>query len=129
MVLCCKIPDVAVTVIFEVVVTGIDDEVPPPHPLIRLKPSAHMVSRQITWAGHRFFRPRQKSPTARTVKGNTVRLLSCMAAAARVVTVTVVFAMPVDGVTVAGEKLHVAPDGSPEQVKEVAALNPPDGVT
>ena len=33
------------------------------------------------------------------------------------------------GVTVAGEKMQVAPAGWPEQVKEIAALNPLSGVT
>ena len=33
------------------------------------------------------------------------------------------------GVNVAGLKLHVAPDGKPEQAKLIAALNPFTGVT
>lgn len=33
------------------------------------------------------------------------------------------------GVTVAGEKLHEAPDGNPEQLKETVELNPLAGVT
>jgi hypothetical protein len=39
----------------------------------------------------------------------------------------VVAAVPPVGVTVAGEKLQVAPVGRPEQAKLTAALNPPEG--
>ena len=34
-----------------------------------------------------------------------------------------------EGVTVAGEKLHAAPEGSPEQTNETGAFNPFSGVT
>lgn len=43
-------------------------------------------------------------------------------------TISVVEVVP-GGVTVAGEKLHVAPVGSPEQPNETAELNPFSGVT
>lgn len=43
------------------------------------------------------------------------------------VTVSVVDVVP-GGVTVAGEKLHVATEGKPEQLKETAEVNPPVGV-
>ena len=38
-------------------------------------------------------------------------------------------ATPPDGVTLPGEKLHDAPEGSPEQLNKTAALNPFSGVT
>jgi hypothetical protein len=43
--------------------------------------------------------------------------------------VTVVETGEPDGVTVAGEKAHAAPEGSPEQTNETAAFNPFSGVT
>jgi hypothetical protein len=46
-----------------------------------------------------------------------------------VLTVSIVEAAAPDGVTVAGEKLHEAPVGSPEQLNETAELNPCVGVT
>jgi hypothetical protein len=46
-----------------------------------------------------------------------------------VVTVRVVEATPPDGVTVDGEKLHVAPEGIPEQLNETEELKPFVGVT
>jgi hypothetical protein len=50
-------------------------------------------------------------------------------AAAVVETVSVVEAAAPDGVTVVGEKLHEAPDGSPEQLNETAEANSLCGVT
>ena len=46
-----------------------------------------------------------------------------------VVIVSVVEAAAPDGVTVAGEKLHNAPEGSPEQANETVELNPLRGAT
>jgi hypothetical protein len=46
-----------------------------------------------------------------------------------VLTANVVEAAAPEGVTVAGEKLHAAPDGNPEQANETAVLNPFAGVT
>jgi hypothetical protein len=43
--------------------------------------------------------------------------------------VTVVETGPPEGVTVAGEKLHEAPTGKPEQLNDTAALNPFTGVS
>ena len=43
-------------------------------------------------------------------------------------TVSVVDVVP-GGVTVAGEKLHDAPDGSPEQLNDTLEVNPFSGVT
>jgi hypothetical protein len=48
---------------------------------------------------------------------------------AEVAIVSVVEADAPEGVTVAGEKLHDAPVGSPEQVKETPELNPFAAVT
>ena len=42
---------------------------------------------------------------------------------------SVVEAAEPDGVTVDGEKMHVAPAGSPEQLKETVELKPFAGVT
>jgi hypothetical protein len=46
-----------------------------------------------------------------------------------VVTVIIVEIFAPTGVIVAGEKLHDAPEGSPEQLKATAELNPSRGVT
>jgi hypothetical protein len=46
-----------------------------------------------------------------------------------VVTVSIVEAAAPEGVTLAGAKLHDAPEGSPEQLSETAEANPPCGVT
>jgi hypothetical protein len=43
--------------------------------------------------------------------------------------VTVVETGPPEGMTVAGEKVHDAPVGNPEQLNDTAALNPLRGVT
>jgi len=52
------------------------------------------------------------------------------AAVAAVFTVSVVVeAVAPDGVTVAGEKLHDAPDGNPEQLNDITELKPLSGVT
>jgi hypothetical protein len=51
------------------------------------------------------------------------------ASVVEVVTVRVVEATPPDGITVAGEKLHDAPEGNPEQLNETVAANEFCGVT
>ena len=51
------------------------------------------------------------------------------AVVAAVVTVSVVEVTAPDGVTVAGAKLHDAPEGNPEQLNETAESNPFSGVT
>lgn len=46
-----------------------------------------------------------------------------------IVTVSAVEATAPSGVTVAGEKLHEAPSGSPEQLNETAEAKPFSGIT
>jgi hypothetical protein len=76
------------------------------------------------WKRRRFLQPRQQSAVARAEPGSHGRELRRRdAELAEVVTVSAVDVVP-GGVTVDGEKLHVAPVGNPEQVNETAELNP-----
>ena len=60
---------------------------------------------------------------------NGLGMLRSAAVVVDVVTVSVVEAVPPEGVTVDGEKLHEAPEGNPEQLKETAELKPLRGET
>ena len=72
----------------------------------------------------------QKSITARAVAGSSgLRLRWRVAVAVEVVTVNVVVETVVpESAKVGGEKLHVAPEGNPEQVNETTELKPFNGV-
>lgn len=78
----------------------------------------------------RFFQPKKHTARASIAPGNAGReSRRTELTAAGADTVKVVDAAEPDGVTVAGEKLHDAPEGKPEQAKETAAPNPFCGVT
>jgi hypothetical protein len=78
----------------------------------------------------RLLTPRQQSAAAKAeprIHSLEPPRSSAVGAAADTVSV-VVEATPLDGVTVAGEKLQVTPGGNPEQSNETAELNPFSGV-
>ena len=78
----------------------------------------------------RLFQPMQHTSAASAPIGNSgLRGRRKAAIEAEVVTVSVVETAAPEGVTVAGEKLHDAPEGSPEQLNETAASKPFAGVT
>lgn len=126
-------PDVPVTV--TVVVTGVwklelEEEEPPPQPVNRLSPMTVTASRRNSCTLRRCLHPRKQSAAASAAPGKRgLELGRTAALVAVVVTVSVVEAAAPDGVTVAGEKLQVAPVGSPEQVNETADAKPFCGVT
>jgi hypothetical protein len=98
--------------------------------LSKLKPAMPTASSNIICKRRRFFHPKQQKATARAEPGNSGLELRCRAAVvATVFTVSTVETGEPDGVTVAGEKLHDAPAGSPEQLKETVELKPFSGVT
>ena len=102
---------------------------PPPHPLSRLSPAPHAASSNSICKLRRFFHPKQHKTAASAAPGNSGReLWSSAAVVADVLTVSVVVAAPPEGVTVCGLKLHVAPEGSPEQLNETVELKPLSGV-
>ena len=100
----------------------------PPQPLSRLRPATLNKSSTSICKRRRFLQPKQQSATARLVAGKSGTELRRRAAVVGVVTVSTVDVAP-GGVTVAGEKLHVAPVGKPEQLNETAELKPFSGVT
>jgi hypothetical protein len=131
---CCREPDVAVTVMVDVVgwrgggVELVDD--PLPHPESALKPIA--AAAIATKIGHfrRFRQPMQHRTVASTALDENGIALRCNAAADVVVAmVSAVETAPRVGVTVAGEKLQVTPEGRPEQLNETAVSKPFAGVT
>ena len=129
----CSEPAEAVTVIEDV--TGcellVDEPVPPldPQPLSpgTLKASASRTSDRIC---QRLPLRQKNKPQVRlsTIGENAHGRISETAADCGVESVRVVKTGDEDGVTVAGEKLHVAPAGNPVQANETAALNPFAGV-
>jgi len=130
---CCSVPEVPVTVTVEV--TGCVPPPPPPppdpplpHPLNKPSPPKPTITTSIN-NRRRFLNPKQQTATAIAAPGNRApEPRRTSAVDEDVATVSVVEVVP-GGVTVAGEKLHVAPAGSPEQLNETAALNPLAGVT
>jgi hypothetical protein len=131
------VPDVAVTVTVDV--TGCEPPPPPPPPVEEPAPPPQLVSRprlatltassRSTCKHRRFFQPKQHSATARAEPGSNGRDSRwSVAELAIVFTVSVVDVVP-GGITVNGEKLHEAPEGKPEQLKETAESNPFVGVT
>jgi hypothetical protein len=123
--LCCSEPDVAVTVT-NTVCAGEDD---PPHPVKQVTPKAANASSRNVCAQRRFFQPSQQRPAASGTPGKSgPELCRTSAIAAEVEIVRVVVAAAPAGITLAGEKLHDAPDGSPEQLNETAEANPFCGV-
>jgi hypothetical protein len=136
---CCRDPEVAVTVTVEV--TGVvplppPPPLPPPEPepplqlISRESPSPLTANKTSIRSCRRLPRlKKSKAPTS-TVSGNSGRfLLARTGVVEDVANVRVVEAVEPDGVTVAGEKPHDAPEGSPEQANETAELKPFAGVT
>lgn len=127
-------PDVAVTVtvLAPAGVPGLPDDFvpPPPQPTVMaVKPINSTRHKDI---GSRFFLPKKNKAKARVIpppaKGQVGMRFSLVAAVVAIVIVVVAAVVPL-GVTVEGEKLHVAPDGSPEQAKFTAESKPFVGVT
>lgn len=124
---CWSEPDVAVTLNVEVTgcTGGVVDVVPPPlppHPLRSPSPMKTTASTNRPWKRRRFLKPNPHRMAASAASGRNGRGLLCIAdVAVEVATVSVVDAAAVPaGVTVAGEKLHDAPDGRPEQANDTA---------
>jgi hypothetical protein len=129
---CIRSPEVAVTVTEEVVVP------PPPlgivllllHPVIQFIVKMHMIANVSPC---RSLRLRRRPATHRTVAASDApgqkgfRSGVIRAEVAAVAMVRVVVAAADAGVTLAGEKVHVAPAGRPEHAKETAELNPFSG--
>jgi hypothetical protein len=127
LVLLCSDPDVAVTVTVDG--SGLTCT---PHPVTKPSPTRPAAIKSIICKLRRFLKPRKQHSThASAEPGNSgLRLLRSAAVVEVVVIVScVVEAAPPDGVTGVGEKLHVAPEGNPEQVNVTAELNPFCGVT
>jgi hypothetical protein len=131
--LCCE-PEVASTVTVDAEDGDADDplmENPLLQPLSRLSP-IRLTASSSTGKLRRFFHPKQHNTPPSAVTGNHGGPLLWRRAALAVVavlTVSVVEAVAPDGVTLAGVKLHDAPEGSPEQLSETAEVNPSCGVT
>jgi len=130
---CESAPDVAVMVTVEV--TGVggggpEDPPPPPQPLRKSKPAALSDKTKSISRRRRFLNLNPQSAMAKADPGSIGNpLRRCCAVAAEVVTVTDVDVVP-GGVTLAGEKLQVAPAGRPEeQAKETAEAKPPCGAS
>ena len=132
-VVCCSDPAVAVTVTVEVTGGGVEDDPPvecPPQPESRLRPATPTASSTNVCNRRRLPKPKQHSATARVEYGSSGLVSRWrVAVVAEVVTVSVVEVAAPDGVTVAGEKLHDAPLGNPEQLNETGELKPFWGVT
>jgi hypothetical protein len=124
-----RVPDVAVTVTVEVVLVPVvvDCDAPGdctlPHPFKRASPLTARISMSTLWSRPRFRHPKQQSAIASVASGNELGDLRFEACIVEVDTVSVVVAVPPDGVSVAGEKLHDAPWGKPEQARETGASN------
>ena len=102
----------------------------PPQPLSMPSSTTLTASSMSIGQRHRFFQPKQHNRTASVAPGISGRELRRRAAViAAAFTVSVVEAAAPDGVTVCGEKLHVAPAGNPEHANETGELNPFTGVT
>ena len=129
---CCRVPEVAVTVIVEV--TGWvmppplppepEPELPPPQPMSRPSPIVQTARIDRVCRRRIFLKPRQNRTAASAVGNRGCRLLRRAAVVVEVAIVSVVGADAPEGLTVAGEKLHEAPEGRPEQLKETAELKP-----
>lgn len=132
MAVCTSDPEVAVTVTVEITGGGGDDllpEDPPLHPLSKPNPATLTPSSNTSCTLLLFRNPMKKSTPASAASGKSgCRFLCKLADVVAVVTVKVVVAAAVpDGVTVAGEKLHASPAGSPEHANETAETNNPCG--
>ena len=106
---------------------------PPPLPLPQPAMMPRLATARIINADSPLKRRRKKKQPIKTaidtppIRPSGSRSVVAVVVAVEIVNV-VVAALP-EGVTVAGEKLHDAPAGSPEQAKETAAENPFCGAT
>jgi hypothetical protein len=109
---------------------GVPEDPPPPQPLRKPKPAALSDKTKSISRRRRFLNPNPQYAMAKADPGSIGNSLRrCCAVAAEAVTVTDVDVVP-GGVTLAGEKLQVAPAGRPEeQAKETAEANPPCGAS
>jgi hypothetical protein len=129
---CVRGPEVAVTVTEEVVVPPPPPGIGllPPHPVIQFIVKMHTIANV---SPRRSLRLRRRPARHRTVAASDApghsgfRSGVIRAEAAAVAMVNVVVAAADAGVTLAGEKVHVAPAGRPEHAKETAELNPFSG--
>jgi hypothetical protein len=97
-------------------------------PVNVLRPNA--ISASSSDKPRRFFQPNRQSVIASIEPGNKGFVLRRDAmVVVEVVIVSAVWAIPSDGVTVAGKKLHNAPEGNPEQLNETGEANEFWGVT
>lgn len=86
------------------------------------RPAPETIKMSIVAKRRRFLRPRQQNANASAVPGiSGLQMTRRLADVAEVLTVNWVEVVP-GGVTVAGEKVHEAPAGSPEQAKETGEL-------
>lgn len=100
-----------------------------PQPVHRLSPTATPASMN-SCKPRRFLQPKQQSAIANIEPGNNGLWSRWRAAVVGTMdTESVVEVAPPEGTTVAGEKLHDAPEGNPEQLNETAEANPFFGVT
>jgi hypothetical protein len=113
------VPDTPVMVTVVAVGSGVED---PPQPVKRLSPITLTASRRIICRRRRFRKPKRQRATANVAPGNSgLELRRRLADVELSVTVSVDVAAVVPVVvTEEGEKLHVAPDGNPEQDKAIA---------
>jgi len=132
---CCKLPEVAVTVTVEVEETGVGvgdvppPMLPPPQPMMSPRQEQAVTSISQCRQPRRFLHGKRPIVRASAVSGRNGRGPGRKAEVPETATVTeVVTALPA-GVTVAGAKEQVAVAGSPEQAKLTAELKPFCGVT
>lgn len=101
-----------------------------PHPLSDARATIHNAG-STSNCRLCFLRPTKHRATAASIEPEENRLKCCNAAVVLDVLIVskVETGVPNGGVTVDGEKLHDAPAGNPEQLKETAELKSPTGVT
>ena len=123
-------PEVPVTVIVDT--TGVlEVEELPPQPVKRLSPITPTASSSISCILRRFFQPKKLNAIASADAGNSgleLRWTAAVSPLVLTVSVEVEAAVP-EGVTEAGEKLHDAPAGKPEQENITAVATRFRGVT
>jgi hypothetical protein len=125
---CCTEPAVAVTVTADVDEVDIGED-GPPHPVTHIRAKVTTAKTRNICIQRRLLQPKQQRPAASVTLGkNGPGLRRNSAVAALVTMVRVAAAVVPAGVTLAGEKLHDAPDGSPEQMNVTSESNPFSGV-
>jgi hypothetical protein len=115
-------PEAAVTVTVPVP-AGVPELLIPPQPSVIPAVQRTNTEDRIAGSCSRFFQPINNNPQAAMIPppaNGQGRLFRLLVAAVVVIVIVVVLAAVPFGVTLVGEKLQVASDGRPEQVKEVA---------